>query len=73
MDAGQAEARLAVLERQVLALRREVTRFDHWHDTCHSPLYKRLWWWAQGYRFFSLGRWYRAPWNQTAAKYEVTP
>jgi hypothetical protein len=62
--------RLALLERQVLSLRREQTRMDHWHNTVCSPLYKRLWWWAQGFRFSSLGRWYRAPWNESAAKYE---
>ena len=63
---GEIEA----LKRQVAALRRQATFFDHWHDTMHSPRYERLWWWLEGYRLFSLGRWYRAPWNRSAAKYE---
>jgi hypothetical protein len=46
-----------------------VAAFDHWHDTMHSPWFRRLWWWLQGYRLLSLGTWYRAPWNRSALKY----
>lgn len=64
------EARLRVLESQVRELRRQAVRMDHWHNTMHSPWYKRLWWWVQGYRMLSLGTWYRAPWNRSARKYD---
>jgi hypothetical protein len=57
------------LKRQVRALRRQMVLFDHWHNTAHSPWFKRLWWWLQGYRLCSLGTWYRAPWNRSAQKY----
>ena len=57
------ESRIVVIERQIAAQRRHQTLIDHWHDTMHSALYKRLWWWVQGYRLLSLGTWYRAPWN----------
>ena len=61
---------IEALQRQVKEMRRRLTFFDHWHDTMHSPWYKRGWWWLQGFRLLSLGRWYRAPWNASAAKYE---
>lgn len=64
------EARIEALERQVRALRGQMTRFDHWHNTMHSPLHMRLLWWVQGYRFHALGTWYRAPWNRSAWKYD---
>lgn len=60
---------IEALKRQVRELRRQLVFFDHWHNTCKSPWYKRLWWWVQGYRLCSLGRWYRAPWNESAVKY----
>lgn len=63
-------AEIEALQRQVKAMRRQLTFFDHWRDTLQSPLYKRLWWWAQGFRFIVPGRWYRASWNASAAKYE---
>jgi len=64
-----SDARIELLERQVLAIRRQLARYDHWHDTMHSPLYKRCWWWLQGYRLLALGTWYKAPWNKSARKY----
>ena len=64
------EQEVVVLKRQVKALRRVATLWDHWQNTVRSPWWKRLWWWFQGYRLLTLGRWYRAPWNSSAAKYE---
>lgn len=69
MTVAAVEQRLALLERQVLSLRREQTRTNHWHNTVCSPPHKRVWWWVQGFRFSSLGRWYHARWNESAAKY----
>jgi len=62
--------RVEALSREVKALRHQAVRMDHWHDTMRSAWWKRLWWWLQGYRLLALGRWYRAPWNASAAKYE---
>lgn len=64
------EQRIDVLERQVRTLRAQATRTDHWHNTMRSAWWKRLWWWVQGYRLLSLGTWYRAPWNDSARKYD---
>lgn len=64
------ENRLQILERQVKEMRRQLAFVAHWHDTVRSPLYKRVWWWLQGYRFSALGTWYRARWNASARKYE---
>jgi hypothetical protein len=48
---------IVVLKRQVLALRRDAQRLQEWLDTVNSPVYKRVWWWLCGYRFYTLGRW----------------
>lgn len=69
-EIANLRAEINALKIQVKSLRRQNTFFDHWHNTVCSPLHKRLWWWVQGYRFSCLGRWYRAPWNEGAAKYE---
>lgn len=52
------EQELDVLKRQMQALRRNYNRLDAWLDTVNSPLYKRVWFWMRGYRFYRLGRWY---------------
>jgi len=31
---------------------------EEYVDTVSSPLYKRIWWIFQGYRFRKVGRWY---------------
>jgi hypothetical protein len=64
------EQRIAVLQRQVAALRRQAARIDHWENTLRSRWWMRLWWWVQGYRLCTLGTWYRARWNQSARKYD---
>jgi hypothetical protein len=64
-----SEVEIEALKRQVRDLRRQMVFMDHWRNTVRSPWYKRVWWWAQGYRLCSLGRWYRAPWNESAVKY----
>ena len=42
----------------MLSLRREIRVLTEWQDTVSSPLYKRVWFWLNGWNFFSLGRWY---------------
>lgn len=64
------EHRIEVLERQVIALRREVRMLHEWHDTVKSPLWRRVWWWLLGYRFDSLGTWYAARWNCDGQEYD---
>jgi hypothetical protein len=41
-----------------------IRRLEKWVDTVSSPLWKRLWFVVQGYRFRQLGVWYRARWNK---------
>lgn len=64
------EQRIEALELQLHSVRKQLVRYDHWHNTMRSPWWKRLWWWIQGYRLLSLGTWYRAPWNKSARKYD---
>lgn len=49
---------MEVLARQLRALRREVRQLTEYVDTVSSPLWKRLLWVLQGYRFRRVGRWY---------------
>lgn len=60
-----SEQRLDVIERQMKSLRRQVQQQGEWIDTHNSPLWKRLWFVAQGFRFRRLGVWYRARWNRS--------
>jgi hypothetical protein len=57
-----AEQRIDVLERQMLSLRREVRELTEYVDTVSSPLWKRCLWWAQGFYFRKVGRWYEPRW-----------
>lgn len=52
------EQEIDVLRRQMLSLRREVRVLTEWQDTVSSPLYKRVWFWLNGWNWGSLGRWY---------------
>lgn len=52
------EQRVEVLERQMLALRRQIQRNEEWLNTISSPPWKRLWWFLCGYRVWRVGRWY---------------
>lgn len=58
------EAEIRTLKLQVLHLRQQMVMVQHWHDTMHTPLYRKLWFWVQGYNWASLGTWYTAPWNK---------
>ena len=51
------EQEINVLKRQMKSLRQQVQFHGEWLDTVNSPLYKRIWWWLQGYKFFTVGRW----------------
>jgi len=52
------EHEIDVLKRQVLSLRRQVQAHHEWLETVNSALYKRVWWFLRGYRFYTVGRWY---------------
>lgn len=64
------ELRVEVLERQVKELRRELRAQSEWIDTVATPMWKRLWFVIQGYHFHKLGRWYKAPWNESASEWD---
>lgn len=66
-----SDPEIEALKRQVAALRRQMVFVDHWRDTVSSRWWMRLWWFVQGFRLSCPGRWYRAPWNMSATKYEV--
>ncbi|MEK6323610.1 MAG: hypothetical protein AABN33_18370 [Acidobacteriota bacterium] len=54
---GQLE--IETLKRQVFGLRQQMHRQEELLATIASPPWKRLWWFIQGYRLWSVGRWYR--------------
>ena len=53
-----------------LALAARVRRLEKWQDTIESPLWKRVLFVLQGYRWRRLGRWYKARWNVGAAEWD---
>lgn len=63
-----AEHEVALLRVQVDELRRKMKLMSDWHDTMRTPLYRKLWFWVQGYNWASLGTWYDAPWNRAAGR-----
>jgi len=56
------EQNVDVLQRQVRALRRQLTVVEDYIDTVTSPLWKRMIWWFQGFYFRKVGRWYKPGW-----------
>jgi hypothetical protein len=70
------QSRIETLEGQVAALLssrvRDANRIrllEKIIDTWNTPLWKRIWFVIQGYRFRRLGVWYRARWNQDGWNY----
>lgn len=41
-----------------------IRMLEKWVDTVSTPVWKRIWFVIQGYRFRRLGVWYRARWNR---------
>lgn len=52
------ESEVDLLKRQVHALRQQLQAQGEWIDTIASPWWKKLWWLAQGWRWYRVGRWY---------------
>jgi hypothetical protein len=53
-----------------IALAARVRLLEKWVDTVSTPLWMRLWFVAQGFRFRRLGTWYHARWNRAAWHYD---
>lgn len=51
-------AEVEALWRANRSLERQIHHHGEWLDTVNSPLWKRVWWFLQGWRFYTLGRWY---------------
>ena len=51
-------ARLDSLNLNRVQQAARIRALENYVDTVSSPLYKRLWWVLQGYRFRRVGRWY---------------
>jgi len=56
--------------RNYVALAARIRHLEKIIDTWNTPLLKRCLFVLKGYRFRRLGRWYPAPWNEDAAKYD---
>jgi hypothetical protein len=52
------EREVEVLKRQIHSLRKSHQALDERVDTVFSPIWKRVWWYLQGYRWHRVGRWY---------------
>lgn len=58
-----ADPIVRMLVRQVHNLRQEVRRQDKLLETIATPPWKRVWFFVQGYRLWSLGRWRKRRWQ----------
>jgi len=58
------DAKIDSLKVNRIADAARIRRIEKWIDTVSSPLWKRIWFVIQGYRFRQLGVWYRAEWNR---------
>jgi len=63
------EAHIASLEASRKTLTARVRLLEKWYDTINTPIWKRAWFVIQGYHFFRLGVWYKAPWNKDGQVY----
>lgn len=63
MTLEDLEARVVSLEANRKSMSTRITFLEKWVDTVSSPMWKRVWFVVQGYRFRRLGVWYRARWN----------
>lgn len=62
------ETRIGALERQVKAARIQLQAQGEFIDTISSPLWKRIVWWAEGFYFRKVGRWYAPGWSPSWPK-----
>jgi hypothetical protein len=64
MNDSYMEARIICLERNRIKDAARIRLLEKWQDICiQTPLWRRVWFVMQGYRFKRLGVWYRASWN----------
>ena len=60
---------IEILKRNYVSACARIRVLEKWVDTVSSPMWKRVWFVMQGYRFRRLGVWYRARWNSDAWNY----
>jgi hypothetical protein len=53
------EREIDVLKRQRVLVHNELRQLDERVDTVFSWPWKRVWWFLQGYRWYTVGRWYK--------------
>ena len=54
----EVEVEIEALKRQMSSCRRQLQQQNEWLDTVCSPIWKRIFWWLRGFKFYRLGRWY---------------
>jgi len=63
-------AEVECLKKNRISDARRISLLEKWVDIIGStPLWKRIWFVMQGYRFRRLGVWYRASWNRDGYGY----
>lgn len=63
IEVRSLRAEVSCLHNARRALAARVHVIERWVDLQQSSLLKRLWWWGQGYRWRTLGRWYPPSWS----------
>lgn len=64
------QAEIESLKQNRINLAKRLREVEKYIDTVSSPLWKRIWFVLQGYKFNQLGRWYTASWNSDAKEWD---
>jgi len=69
-ELSNLRAEIESLKANRISMAQRIRELEKYIDTVSSPMWKRIWFVMQGYRFRRLGRWYKASWNQDAREWD---
>lgn len=64
------KAEIESLKDNRINMAKRIRELEEYVDTVSSPMWKRIWFVLQGWRFRRLGRWYKASWNEIGKKWD---
>ena len=64
------KAQIDSLNANRITMAKRIRDLEEYVDTVSSPMWKRIWFVIQGWRFRQLGRWYKASWNDDGKQWD---
>lgn len=64
------KAQIESLNANRVTMAKRIRDLEEYVDTVSSPMWKRIWFVIQGWRFRQLGRWYKASWNDAGKQWD---